>query len=823
MSQEFYTVKKKTQKRMISEEMRASTLFPVTSYDADGRLFLCDDNHLAFGFVCTPLTGGDQKTEQQVTTLLNEEFPGNTQMQVINVRSPDINREMYNMLAIRENYHDPLLTKTMKERKEFLTGYTSDRMIIDAENGRYDMGYLFDLKLFITVKVPYSGDKPSTKDYNDLKTLKTKVKTTLQNIKLNPIDITANEWIRIMNTMFNWGNDTSWRNEACTWDESEPLCNQVLDYNNDIEINNDHIRVGDQYIKCLSVKRNPKLLYFGEALSNAGDFSGGLGGVRNNYMVVSNILFPEQDTEKSKIEKKRQFAVNQAQGPITKFVPILIDKKNDFDTLYDSIQDGKKALKIAYHVVVFGKSVEEVQSAATAARNFWRTNRYEIMVDKFIQMPIFINCLPFCCDRDAVTDLNRHKTLTAKEAAPIIPIFGEWKGTGTPHLNFISRNGQVMSFSLHDTGSNMNAVIAAQSGSGKSFLTNELILSYMSEGAQVWVIDAGKSYKKLSSVLKGDFVEFAEESNICMNPFEIITNYEDEEDTIVALICSMASPKGDITEFQIAEIKRIMTVLWRDHGKSMSIDHVEKACLDAKDQRVRDVGTQLFAFTSNGAYGKYFVGKNNVTFENAFSVLELDELNGRKHLRQVVLLQLIYQIQQSVFLGDRDRKKVVIVDEAWDLLKEGEISVFMEHAYRKFRKYGGSVVICTQSLNDLYDNQVGRAISENSATTMQLGQKNETIQTLKDAGRLDLTEYEFDQLRTVHTRQGVYSEIYIKSEFGRGIGRLIVSDFQKLLYSTKASEVQQIENLEAQGYEVADAINQIIAQRKQLQSHREVA
>ncbi len=47
------------------------------------------------------------------------------------------------------------------------------------------------------------------------------------------------------------------------------------------------------------------------------------------------------------------------------------------------------------------------------------------------------------------------------------------------------------------------------------------------------------------------------------------------------------------------------------------------------------------------------------------------------------------------------------MDEAWDLLKEGEVSTFMEHAYRKFRKYGGSVVIATQSINDLYEKRCG--------------------------------------------------------------------------------------------------------------------
>ena len=481
---EFFTFKRKNESSLIEEQERASSIFPVLSYDDDGGLFLCDDKTLGFGFMCHPLTGADEKIEQQVNALLNENYPGNTQMQVILYRSPDINKEMYHMIGLRDGFREPLLSQVITERAAFLQKQTADRMVVETDKGIYDLGYLYDLKLIVTIKVPLSNEQPTEKEYEDLRVIRTKVMTTLDNIKLRPQTFRANDWVRVMNTMFNWGAKSAWRVDACDWDKTQPLCNQVLDFENDIEIKKDHLRFGDQYVKCLSSKRRPEYLYFGDAIVNAGDLSGGLGGVRQNYIVCTNIIFPEADSEKQKIERKRQFAVNQASGPIVKFVPILLDKKADFDALYDSLQDGKKPLRMSYHVVVFGNSKEDVETAAMTARNFWRTNRFEIMVDKFIQMPVFINCMPLCCDADAINDLNRHKTLTSKEAAPLMPIFGEWKGTGTPHVNLVSRNGQVMSYSLHDTGSNMNGIIAAQSGSGKSFLTNEIILSYMVKKVQ---------------------------------------------------------------------------------------------------------------------------------------------------------------------------------------------------------------------------------------------------------------------------------------------------------------------------------------------------
>ena len=823
-------IKRKTQKRLISDDVRAPALFPPLAYDDDAGLFLCDDKTIGYGFLCTPLTGTDDKIEQQVNALLNEQYPANTQMQVILYRSPDINADMYNMLALRESNRDSLVAEVMFERAVFLQSYTKKRMNLQSDKGLFDLGYVHDLKLLICVKVPIAGERPTAKEYDAARLIRTKTQTTLNNVKLAPRCMAANDWVRVMSTLFNRGDNAAWRIDACDWDPSQPLCNQVLDYDNDIEVSKEYLKIGNQYVKCLSAKRKPRSLFFGDAVTNAGDLSGGLGGVRSYYMVCTNIIFPEADSEKNKIERKRQLAVNQASGPMVKFAPILMEKKNDLDAICESLQEGKRPIKISYHVIVYGEDVEEVETAAMAARNFWRTNRFEIMVDKFIQMPILINCMPLCCDVVAVNDLSRHKTLTSKEASALLPIFGEWKGTGTPHMNLISRNGQIMSFSLHDTGSNMNAVIAAQSGSGKSFMTNEMVLSYLSEGAQVWVIDVGRSYEKLCNNYGGDFLHFGSSSQACLNPFPLVVSLDGtretrapdaphspndddddgEEDALIGMLEAMAAPNQKLSDLQIAALRKTLNQVWRQKFRKTTVDDIAAALIASDDVRIRDVGEQLYAFTSEGTYGRFVNGENNVQFTNQFTVLELEELKSRKHLQQVVLLQLIYQIQQEMYLGDRNRKKVVIIDEAWDLLTQGDVAKFIEAGYRRFRKYGGSVVIVTQSINDLFDSPTGRAISENSATTILLGQKPETIDSMKREGRLQLSEYDYEQLKTVHTNQGVYSEIFIKSEFGRGVGRLIVNEFQKLLYSTKAEDVNAIKLYTDAGLTVNEAIYAVL-------------
>ena len=245
----------------------------------------------------------------------------------------------------------------------------------------------------------------------------------------------------------------------------------------------------------------------------------------------------------------------------------------------------------------------------------------------------------------------------------------------------------------------------------------------------------------------------------------------------------------------------------------MIVDNIADSLLGDPDPRIQDIGHQLFAFTSKGQYGRFFNGKNNLNFKNPFTVLELEELKGRQHLQQVVLLQLIYQIQQDMYLGERDRPKIVIIDEAWSLLSQGNVGEFIEHGYRRFRKYGGSAIVITQGVNDLYQNKVGQAIAENSAFTLLLGQKAEAIDAIQENKRLPLGEGGYRILKTVKSYKGHYSEIFMLTPRGAGIVRLTVDPYSILLYSTAPEDVQAIRNYTLTGVPQDEAILRVLRDR----------
>lgn len=804
---------------IVDEDVRACQFCPVQAYDEQSKLFLCDDSTLGFAFECVPLAGGDQHTKERIEQLVAGDYPPGTIMQFFLYRSSDIEPQLNALARIRQDHMDGPLAGVVKQRIDFLRAHTKKNIHGRSfSGGDYDCGRIQESRLIVSIKIPFEGKEPNESDVVLTKTWETKTESALSSVGLWPLALSASRYIRLMQSIINWSPNASWRSMSVMgeWEEDKTISAQIFDPTTDLVIaDKSTLQLGEHcFVKVMSAKRIPDAFFFTEAMKYVGNTMGGNDKLTINYAVCCNVFFPVTQSEKSKLETKRTWTVNQAVGPMLKFVPVLADKKHSFDILSESFQKGAKPIRMTFSVLLFSDSRKAVERAAVSAQSYWDTMHFHLMEDYFITAPMFQNCLPLCAEKEAVFHLDRYKTMTTRELPVLLPVFGEWKGTGTFHVALISRNGQLMSLSLHDSDTNKNAVIAAESGSGKSFLLNEIIVSYLSEGAQVWVIDAGKSYKKLNEQLDGDFLQFDEASKICLNPFELIDDWKEDEDTISALIAAMASEKEKLSDFQMAGLKQILKRLWETKGQTMTVDDIAAECLGHTEQRMHDIGQQLFSFTSKGGYGQYFHGHNTMRFENPFTVLELDELQGRTHLRQVVLMQLIFQIQREMYLGERNRKKIMIIDEAWDLIKSGPVSVFIEHGFRKFRKYGGSAIIATQSLNDLYENPVGRAIAENANMMLLLGQKPETIASIRDSGRLVLSEAGFNLLSTVASVGGVYSEIFVKSgHTGVGVGRLIVSNFEKMLFSTAPEDVNAIENYTNQGLNVTDAINHVLRDR----------
>ncbi len=788
------------------ERYRIADLLQTLAFDPDTKLFYQADRSLAFAFQCQPLPGVDGQFEQRMNALLTAEWPDNTILQFTLWAGPDIEqileRKRERMVADR-NPTASVITQSC----EFLQRKTEEPL--DPGSGLI----VREIHLIVTAILPLKSGQPDADEIEQAVGLRNATEQALSNLQLRPVPVDADHYLRLMETLINW-QGKSWRDfPRSKYDPALPIRDQVPDYDIDMEVDSNGLRLGPKRVKVLSAKRFPEYITPGAAMNYLGDHLSGSRGIRQNCLITLNLHYPPQENTRFSLENKRIWFVRQASTPLVKYLPDLMETKDELIDLFECLNDGDLIVQAAFGMVLF-TTPEEEQRHVTNARVYFRELGFQIVEDRFFCLPLFLHYLPLGASREIVTTSCRYKTLATRHAAPLAPVFADWKGTGTPTLNFVSRNGQLMSTSLFDSDSNYNCTIAAQSGSGKSFLTNQMIVSYLAEGAKVWVIDVGYSYKNLCELLEGDFMEFGQDSQICLNPFEAISSWEEDSDMLAALIEAMAAPREGLNDLQTAGLKRVMRQIYQQKGKNATIDDVAAALKQETDNRLKDVGTQLYPFTTEGEYGRFVNGRRTIAFDNNLTVLELEELKGRKHLQQIILLLLIYAIQQEMYHGYRDRPKLVIIDEAWDLLTEGDVARFIEHGYRRFRKYGGSAVTITQGVDDFYRNRVGEAIVANSAHMYLLRQKEESIDHIRKEGYLALSEYGYELIKSVHTIPGHYSEIFFKTPFGGGVGRLYVPEHLKLLYSTKPDEVDAIRRLREQGLGLMEAIEQLLKRRK---------
>jgi conjugal transfer ATP-binding protein TraC len=785
-------------------------LFPVLAYSPEDHLFILEKSSLGFGFMCSPLTGSDDRMFDRFNNLLNLSWPAGTILQFCLWASPDLMPERILLSGVDEDAEG--ISEVLQEVRAKRVDYLRQGADVPFDGSGL---MLRDIKLLITARLPLAQFPPADKESREALELRDAALETLKSCGFRPQFLKVEDYIRFMETILNWSPAAGWRQyTTAQFDPGRLIQDQLADFETELQVHRDHLRLGDKVVKLLSPKRIPETTYLGLAQRYLIDPLTGSRGIRGNILITGNLYFPDTERRRGKLDNERKWVTNQAYGPLLKFVPRLGKKKESYDILFESLDTGDRLVKLMLSAALFCDP-ETVSGAVANLQTFWRESGIQLLEDGLITLPLFLNLLPFGAEPEVVDELNRYRTLGSRQSLVFLPIFGGWKGTGTPAMQFIGRDGQLGFFDLFDSTTNYNAVIAAQSGSGKSFLTNEIIMQYLSLGGRAWVLDIGRSYEKLAKVLGETFMVFGADSDICLNPFSIIQDYNEDADTLAGLVTAMAAPTVPLDDFQSSGLRRVLNKVWQQEGQEMSIDSLARALkAEDEDARINDIGHQLYPFTSQGEYGRFFNGPNNVDFQGRLIVIELEELRGRKQLQQVVLLQLIYQIQQEMYLGERDRRKIVIIDEAWDLLTQGNVGKFIEHGYRRFRKYGGAAVVITQSINDLYNSPSGEAIAENSAIKILLGQAPETIMKLEKEGRMDVGgEFGFALLKSLHTVPGKYSELCFVTQQGIGVERLYVEPFKQLLYSTKADDINELKQLQEQGLSLMKAISTVMASR----------
>ncbi|MTJ94347.1 MAG: type IV secretion system protein TraC [Desulfovibrio sp.] len=783
----------------------------------EDKIFVNSDGTIGFAFLCHPLYGISEATEKQLMTTIRQEWPDDAVVQIMLYGTPAINSNVNTIRRITVRNEDPVLKELIEKRISLFQ---------EATNAPLDPRlpvYVRTVNLCISAKWKINGSVPSEEELEEAQTLRSRLKQALVTTKIYPVQdypdgLDQEGLTTVYNTIVNHGRNAAWRTGLpIDIDEETPIREKIFDYDTPVKIDDAKIMLGDTEVRVLSPKYLPKRAHFGAAWAFIGDRIDGARGLRVPFIITATMFFEKRQTIRSQVERKAVLATNAAFGPLARIIPTLGERKQDFDSVLQNVNDGDRIVKFGISVALFCTDSKVADMAEAEIETFWGENGMHMLPDQKFICPIFFGMLPLNADAQIFDVVRRVKTMTVKQMLPVVPVFAEWAGTQTPSMSYISRNGQMMGFCLFDSDTNYNFVVIAESGAGKSFFVNNMIVSYLAQQAVVWVLDVGRSYVKLCETLGGDFIEFGNDNIPGMNPFPLVEEWDEEEDMLVGLFLIMAFQKDEPTDVQLQGLKQHLKDTFTEFGKETNVDLVAANLAKDSDPEVARMSRQLHSFTSRGAYGAYFNGPNTVRFTNRFTVLELEELKTRKHLQRVVLAQMIYQIQQTMYLGDRGLMKLALIDEAWDLLGKSsgpEAAYFIETAFRRARKYRGAIGVITQQANDLTQDSVGQAVLANAATKFLLKQGGQSIATLRENDKLGFgSESAYDLLLNVHTVSGVYSEIFIVSNRGCGVARLVVSEYEKLLYSTRPSDLIAVQEKTKQGLTYNEAIVAILEER----------
>ena len=292
---------------------------------------------------------------------------------------------------------------------------------------------------------------------------------------------------------------------------------------------------------------------------------------------------------------------------------------------------------------------------------------------------------------------------------------------------------------------------------------------------------------------------------------------------LLPILTEMASPNEGLSDFAQSvlqthvmhvlaiarEENRIATVT--DLVQSLSTGFVHPDKTQRVDSRVLDLAVQLAPFSREGAYGRYFDGSSTVNFTNDFIVLELEGLKGRKTLQSVVLLCLIFLITQDLTIGDKHTRKMVVIDEAWDLLSHKHAGTFIQNGYRRARKQNASFITITQSFADYYQNDTTRAALENADIRFVLRQKEESIRFMQSQKKVAFSPWEMNAIKNLRMREGEYAEcLFSTPDTVPSVLQIRFDPFSRLLYSSRAHDVARIEALLQKGLTVTEAITELL-------------
>jgi conjugal transfer ATP-binding protein TraC len=401
----------------------------------------------------------------------------------------------------------------------------------------------------------------------------------------------------------------------------------------------------------------------------------------------------------------------------------------------------------------------------------------------------FLSTAPFGMDR-----LNITRNMDTTSVATTFPLTSTELSSDRGVLYGI--NSRNESFIIFDRFSleNANMTIFATSGAGKSYFVKLEALRSLMIGTEIIILDPENEYKALTQAVGGEFITFSFNSPSKINPFDLAQIREEGENQLGLKILSLHSLMkvimGAITPTQEALLDRALVMTYRNKGITMDPDtqgkepplmeDLYKTLIGMEVPDALDLAARIEKFV-RGSFTGIFDKQTNIDITNPFTVFSVKDLQDvLRPIAMFIILDFVWtKVKKDL------KKRILIAEEAWQMMKYPDTAQFLWSVVKRARKYYLGLTTITQDVEDFLTQDIGKAIVTNSAMQVLLKQSPAAIDKIGEV--FYLSQGEKQLLLAANVGEG----IFFAGPHHAPI-RVVASENENRLITTKPQEMVQM-------------------------------
>jgi conjugal transfer ATP-binding protein TraC len=478
--------------------------------------------------------------------------------------------------------------------------------------------------------------------------------------------------------------------------------------------------------------------------------------------------------------------------------PMLDTAYQDLENLRDQLQQAQEHLfEVGLYLTIYANSKEELDKVEGDMRGILDAKLIYTKPALFQQEQGFRSTLPLATD-----ELQVNSKLNSSPLSSIFPFVSFDLTSDSGILFGINRHNSSLILFDRFSLENYNSVTFAKSGSGKSYAVKLEILRSLMFDTDVIVIDPEREYEYLAQATGGRLFNISLSSENHINPFDLPPVKEDEEpadilrSNIINLVGLFRIMLGGLTPEEDAIVDRAITETYalKDITGDADFTGIEAPLLSDFENVLSGMEgstslVQRLSKYTHGTWAGFLNQPTNIDINRQFIVFSVRDMEDE--LKPVAMYIVTHYIWNAV--RHELKKRLLIIDEAWWMMKSEDTASFLYSMAKRGRKYYLGVATITQDVEDFLRSPYGKPILTNSSIQLLLKQSATTIDLLQKT--FNLTDEEKYLLLESGVGEGLFfaglKHVAIKIVASYTEDQIITSDPSQLLAIKKEKDRQE--------------------------------